>query len=56
LEKKAMDINDIIYVFTLARPVLSNGSEARTIRRTDVRRNAFPEEDCRIHPLGPQKK
>jgi hypothetical protein len=44
---------------TLARPVLSYRSEAWTIRTDEKRlisRNAFPEEDCRIQPLGPQKK
>jgi hypothetical protein len=24
--------------------------------KINISRNAFPEEDCRIHPLGPQKK
>jgi hypothetical protein len=24
--------------------------------KINIIRNAFPEEDCRIHPLGPQKK
>jgi hypothetical protein len=25
------------------------------MRDINISRNAFPEEDCRIHPLGPQK-
>jgi hypothetical protein len=45
---------------TLVRPALSYGSEALTIRthekRFNISRNVFPEEDCMIHPLGPQKK
>jgi hypothetical protein len=45
---------------TLVRPTLSYGIEAWTIRKNDERRhmskNALHVEDCRIHPVRPQKK
>jgi hypothetical protein len=45
---------------TLARPTLSDGSEAWTIRSNDERkhtsRNVLHNKDCRIHPLRTQKK